>query len=227
MRTKETTVYQFDELSDRAKERARDWYRNASANDFSDYQAESVLEDAARMADLLGINLRTRTVQLMGGGTRQEPQIYYSGFWSQGDGACFVGTYAYRKGSVKAIASEAPAEWKDQQTGEVKRDESNAKLNRIAQELQALQSQYFYRLTANVAHTGRYSHEHSTTIEVYNGENEADEQTSEALADLLRDFMRWIYRALEAEYEYQNSDETIDENIRANEYEFDEDGNRE
>ena len=32
-RIKQTTVYQFDELSDAAKEKARDWYREASADD--------------------------------------------------------------------------------------------------------------------------------------------------------------------------------------------------
>lgn len=38
--------------------------------------------------------------------------------------------------------------------------------------------------------------------------------------------MRWIYRALEAEYEYQDSDGQVDETIKANEYEFEEDGSR-
>ena len=33
MRIKETKVYQFDELSDKAKEKARDWWREASAGD--------------------------------------------------------------------------------------------------------------------------------------------------------------------------------------------------
>ena len=28
-----TTVYEFHELSDKAKEKARDWYRKASSND--------------------------------------------------------------------------------------------------------------------------------------------------------------------------------------------------
>jgi hypothetical protein len=38
--------------------------------------------------------------------------------------------------------------------------------------------------------------------------------------------MRWIYRQLEREYDYQNADAQVDENIRANEYEFYEDGKR-
>ena len=31
-RTVESTVYRFDELSDTAKERARDWWRNCAEN---------------------------------------------------------------------------------------------------------------------------------------------------------------------------------------------------
>lgn len=222
-RTKEQTVYQFDELSDRAKERARDWFRQLAAESFTD-DTDSVIEDAARMADLLGINLRTRTVKLMGGGTRQEPQVYWSGFSSQGDGACFEGDYHYRKGSAAAISAEAPATDR-----EGKEQKQNAELNRIARELADLQRKYFYQLSASVRHTGRYSHEHSTEIEVYDrsGNELANETDAEAVRDLLRDFMRWIYRQLEAEYEYRLSDECVDESIKANEYEFDEDGNRE
>jgi hypothetical protein len=40
----------------------------------------------------------------------------------------------------------------------------------------------------------------------------------------MRDFADWIYRQLESEYDYANSDESVDENILCNEYEFDENG---
>ena len=50
------------------------------------------------------------------------------------------------------------------------------------------------------------------------GEAEDEVQT------LLRDFADWIYARLEEEYEYRTSDEQVEESIRANEYEFDEDG---
>ena len=106
--TKTTTVFEFDELNERAKDRAREWFRDGS--DFVDFGADSVLEDAARIADIIGINLRQRPVRLMGGGTRNEPDVY----WEVGDrneGASFSGSYAFSKGSVKALAAEAPAEY--------------------------------------------------------------------------------------------------------------------
>jgi len=222
--TTSKTVYQFDELSDRAKERARDWYRQGMET--SDY-AESVIEDAARMADLLGINLRGRVARLLGGGTRMEPEVYWSGFSHQGQGACFVGSYHYRKGSARAIAAEAPSDWTDRETGKRIENKSNAELNRIAAELADLQRAHFYRLSANVSpRGGNDCHEMSVSIDVFDGENDADDETADAMRELLRDFMRWIYRSLESEYEYQMSDAQVDESLRANEYEFDEDGDR-
>ena len=106
MRVVETNVFQYDELDDRAKERAREWYSRHVFEDSCDW--EFVYEDAAEVADILGIDLRQRRVQLMGGGHRYEPSIYFSGFWSQGDGACFEGTYRYAKGATKKIREYAP-----------------------------------------------------------------------------------------------------------------------
>ncbi|MBJ6915417.1 antitoxin of toxin-antitoxin stability system, partial [Vibrio cholerae] len=82
----ETTVYRLDELSDAAKDKARAWYREGGF-DYDWY--DSVYEDFQQIAEILGIRFKTRTVRLMGGGTRQEPRIAFTGFWSQGDGASF------------------------------------------------------------------------------------------------------------------------------------------
>ena len=100
-----TTVYQFPELSDAAKEKARIWYRAAAFhNDWWD----AVYDDFERICDILGVSLKTRSVRLMDGGTRQKPCIWFSGFSSQGDGACFEATVAYAKGSTREIRAYAP-----------------------------------------------------------------------------------------------------------------------
>jgi hypothetical protein len=44
------------------------------------------------------------------------------------------------------------------------------------------------------------------------------------LEDTVRDLCRQIYRDLEKEYEYLTSDEAVEETLDANEYEFDEEG---
>jgi len=91
-----------------------------------------------------------------------------------------------------------------------------------------VQRRNFYRLMASVKHHGHYNHENCTEIEVFDRENNYRNLNDDdyTVRESLRDFMRWIYRALEKEYEYQMSDEAVDENIRCNEYEFDWDGNR-
>jgi hypothetical protein len=202
-RTIEKTVFKFDELSDRAKDNAREWWRGVEVRD---YDPESIYEDAAECGAILGIDMRQRRVQLMGGGTRYAPAIYYSGFSSQGDGACYESTYSYAKGAAKKIRKHAP---------------DDKELHRIADELQTLQRRNFYRLTASTRHRGHYYHSGCMSVDV-DGAN--DSEAEESLTQLLRDLADWIYKQLESEYDWRLSDENVDESIRINEYEFDEEG---
>jgi hypothetical protein len=96
-----TTVYQFPELSDAAKERALSWYRELGPHD--DWWG-AVYEDFERVCEILGIRLKTTPVRLMGGGTRAKPCIWFSGFCSQGDGACFEGYWSHAKGAAAPLA---------------------------------------------------------------------------------------------------------------------------
>lgn len=60
MRTKTIKLYQFDELSDEAKEKARDWYREVGF-DYEWY--DSTYEDAARVGLVIkGFDLYSRTI---------------------------------------------------------------------------------------------------------------------------------------------------------------------
>lgn len=209
MRTEviEKTIYKYDELSDAAKEKAREWWVRCDDGDVS-----AVYEDAARMGALMGIDLFTRPVKLMGGGTRYDPCIYYSGFWSQGDGACFEGTYRYQKGGAKAVEEECGGQDKE--------------LIRIAQGLQDVQRKNFYRLRASTVQCGHYQHSGCMSVSVEDCENLYRDlgDAEDTVTQLLRDFADWIYARLEAEYDYRTSDAVVEENIRANEYEFDEHG---
>ena len=194
MRTETTTrtLYTFDELSEEAKEKAiiRLYGLNVDGNDWHD----AVYEDAKEIGKLIGIEIS---------------KIYFSGFSSQSDGACFEGHYAYAKGSVKAVKDYAP------------KDET---LHGIAENLQHIQVGAFFHLYANVKQRGHYMHENFTEIDVGNDYQDVTESQEEYIKTTLRDFMRWIYRQLEKEYEYLTSEEAIIESIKANEYEFTEDG---
>lgn len=48
----------------------------------------------------------------------------------------------------------------------------------------------------------------------------------ETVIEALRDLARWLYRQLEAEYEYLASDAAVDEAIAASEYTFTDYGRR-
>lgn len=206
------TVYNFDELDDKAKEKAREWWREAIAGD--NFWSESVIEDANTIAKILGIEFdgRSRT-SMSGKPLSPEPKIYWSGFCSQGDGACFEGRYSYAKGCAKAIREYAP---------------KDAELHRIADQLTAIQKEYFYAIQATMKHRGHYYHsgcmEFTVTAERDNlkplGDNE------DAIVQLMRDFADWIYKQLEAEYDYRNADEYVDEAIKVNDYEFTKEGKR-
>lgn len=194
------TLYTFDELSEEAKEKAISDNRDINVGD--DYWYECIYEDAKTIASLMGITIE---------------RIYFRGFWSQGDGACFEGYYSYEKGGVKKVKEHAP---KDEE------------LHRIAKELQNIQKRYFYGIHAKVRQSGHYMHERCTNFTIEFNEHPNGgywENTIEAeneLAETLRDFMKWIYKALEAEYNYQTSDEQIAEYLEGNQIEFLEDGSQ-
>jgi hypothetical protein len=207
----ETIVFHLGELSEKARETARAWYRDAAAWD--DWH-ECVFEDFEATCAILGVRSTTRSVPLFGGGTRQKPSIWFSGFASQGDGACFEGAYRFATGARKAIRVHAP---------------EDSELHRIADGLQAIQRRNFYQLRADVRQRGRGCHEYSMSIAVERDSPTNQTTTADAedaVAELLRDLARWLYRQLEREYEYQTSDEMTDEAILANEYTFTGDGRR-
>ena len=207
----ETTVYRLDELSDAAKDNARAWYREGGF-DYDWYAF--VFEDFQRIAEILGIRLKTRAARLYGGGTRQEPQISFTGFWSQGDGASYQALYAFRKNATREIRGYAP---------------KDTRLHAIADDLQVAQRRNFYQLRADVSHRGHYYHEYCMAISVERDSPTWQDMTDDAeevVTEALRDLARWLYRQLEQEYDHLSSDEAVDETIAANEYTFTEAGRR-
>jgi len=213
-------VYQFDELSDTAKEKARDWWRTClDENDFN-----YVIEDAVAMAALLGIEIASRSWTNRHGYSGSTPKIYWSGFCCQGDGARFEGSYRYKKGAPDSIKAETSA------GREYDASKGDRKLLRIAQGLQDVQRMAFYSLTASIGagyDANYYSHSGTMSVGVERSdEREVTEDQEQEIRQLMKEFADWIYDQLEQENDYLNSDEAIDEAIRINEYEFYEDGSR-
>lgn len=238
MKTITLNLYEFDELSDAAKEKAREWYRRASEGD--DFYSECVIDEAVEQGQLLGIEFKTDAVRLHGGGARQKPCIWWSGFSSQGDGACFEGTWRARDVKADKVADgwgEGPP------TTEIKR--IAAVFADIAKK--------FPHSSFTVTHRGHYNHENCTEFSFESGADDCDPDQldryrsaeddpedpdsmprdrmaqdfpEDLLKENAKDFMRWIYRRLEEAYTCEQSNECVDENIGANEYTFTEDGKR-
>lgn len=193
--TLEQAVFKYDELDDAAKATAREWFREAGADE--QWWSESTIEDAKQIGPLLGFDV---------------DNIYFSGFWSQGDGACFEGTYRYKADAVEALKGYAP---------------QDKVLLGIAEALVSGCKDIDY---AQIKHRGHYYHENSMDVSVDYREGLPEDADVSGQYDVLNEcvsgFAKWIYRRLEEEYEYINSDEQVEEAIRANEYDFDAEGHR-
>mgnify|MGYP000384988725 CR=1 FL=1 len=211
MRTIITKIYKYEELTDQAKEKARDWYREGNL-DYDWY--EYCFEWFGQISKCVGVTLDDHPVKLMNGKTGYEPAIYFSGFSSQGDGASFKGRYAYQKGWKKKLAGET----------------TDQELFNIGETLASIQKKHNYLLVCRIDRSGsnHYCHEHTmgvNDIERSDGKEIKDTTgLEEDLTECFRDMARWLYLTLEKEYDYLNSDEAVDESIVSNGYEFEEDG---
>ena len=210
-RTVETVVYELAELSGAARERARAWYRDTCmGHDWHEF----VYEDFQTVCGLLGVTLNARPVPLMGGGTREQPQVFFRGFSSQGDGASFNGSYRYARGAGSAIRGYAPRD---------------TELHAIAEALRDVQRRNFYQLAADIRQRGFYCHEYTMAVAVERTSPAGQAMTDDAediVTEAMRDLARWLYRNLQREYEYLTSDAAVDETVEANDWTFTADGRR-
>lgn len=228
MRTIETTVYTFDELSDSAKQKALDADRN---RDVDHNWWEWTYEDFISQAALKGYAIEAK-------------DIHFTGFWSQGDGACFSGTV--RKTSEETIAL-LPCDL----AAKIKL--INSKLRLLGEEPRINDLEQEFKLTTS----GRYSHSNTMDISTatYFGQwtrckpdtctccpewpslcdelealyelvdNEFN-SVREAVLEEARGLADDLYKSLEQEHKYLTSDEHIAEYLRGEEAEFTEDGRR-
>lgn len=203
----EKTEFKFEELSERAKDKAREEY---TSGDYPGYDWwDDVYEDAVRIGQMIGIEIGATTHVSTKGRNYTTTNIWFCGFGSQGEGACFDGDYRYAPNAAKHIDQETNDE-------ELLRIAKELTLMQVTQRLQGLE--YF---TA-VIHAERNN---SIRTEIRDwGVDEVGEPDEEAFAQLMEDFASWIYKQLEAENDYLYSDEYVDERLSENDCLFDEDG---
>lgn len=156
MRTETVNIYKFAELSDAAKEKARDWFKGAGQYD--QWWSE-VYNNAKTIGALVGFEI---------------DDIGFSGFWSQGDGAHFVGSLGYVKGAVKSVKALYPG------------DET---LIKIIEQWQAIQKQNGYKVTGTVKHSGHYQHSGCTSFDIEKNGNYPDDDLEASVKACARSFM--------------------------------------
>lgn len=176
-------------------------------------------DDFKRVCEILGIEVDAR-----------EPS--FRGFWSQGDGASWTGTYraqglGYAGLEPLPTYDLAPAKMREYAP-------EDEELHRIADEL-CLLGRIYHPVYAKIErpYGSHYVHSHTmyvTQWEYYDEEleeedvdTEIEHHIEETLIALFRDLADWLYKNLEREHDHLTSDEAVIETLEANEIEEDED----
>lgn len=204
MRTETTTrtLYLLHELPEDVQQKACEKFNEHGLD--HDWW-EDTYSDFETICEIIGVDIGRRQ-----NSKGSEPKIYFSGFWSQGDGASFFGRYRYAKDSKKKIREHAP---------------QDTELHRIADALFDIQKAHSYTLAAEITSLGsNYSHSNTMSVESYHETKEITSETYKEVQRLLRSLADWLYKGLQAEHEYLTSFESFKEQCEANEYEFTEDG---
>jgi len=194
MRTEERAIYLYAELSERAQEKARDWYR-AKSNCF---EANYITSEAKEFAAIMGI---------------RHPQIYWRVAYGKGNGACIVGDY-YPPGAdhIHLLRSkDAPKEVIAiaENLAVVQALYENTVYGTISQ------IAHYHSMQFDLG-TDCFDGVAGTRDLTADDEGEVKIQW--------RAFAHWIYMSLDAEYEYTQTDEYVADALIANEYEFTVDG---
>lgn len=199
--------HKFAELNEEAKRTAREKY---ISDDYPhDDWWDSVYEDANRVAKILGFDLEFSR-QLKNGRTVIEIGITFSGFWSQGDGACIAGDYRFSPDAIAEIKDYCD----DDELVDLAKQLTVMQLN------QRLQGCEPFRATIKAA--GNYN---NVSIDIYDyGIDEIGEPDESMFKEIVNNFNSWIYKSLEKEYDYLTSDKYVDERLEEDDKDFDSTG---
>jgi hypothetical protein len=215
-KTIEVEVFKYDELSDSAKQKARDWYIEGMDYEWWEGVYESVKEDGYELGFCVD-------------------DIRFSGFWSQGDGASWSGHVDVRQWlETHCKDSIGISAWCQLVQEDV-----------VSKHIQVTQSgRYSHEETmgfANVEDNCAYPDNETMNLpSIFKGMEvrhlfdliHADDtcpyknvdDITTAIAISAKDYAKDIYIRLREEYEYLCSEEMMIDHFECNDYHFDEDG---
>ncbi len=190
--TKQFQIFEFNELTETAQQKAIDNLRDINTD--HDWH-ECTIDDWKDKLNAIGF---------------ENAKISFSGFCSQGDGACFE-FEGNGKGNVKKLIDHLTA------AGETKFRRLRKISDWICVDISrnSFGNHYSHSRTryASVGLDGTSRHHHPRIEKLVNELEESIEKLREDLSDD-------IYSDLEKEHDYLQSDEAIKETIAANGYEF-------
>lgn len=207
METIQLDLYGFAELSEKAKEKALREFANI--NVFDDWYTFTV-EDFKIVCETICITVDTT-------------KTYFRGFYSQGDGSCFNAKVNIPQ-LVQAIKDQS---WKDY----APMLELDLSLPQADSRIIPLIRKESFDIVPKITGAERwYSIAADLNYYLPNTGHRYDriEAELQKLGDWLQSVAdklnRYLYKSLEAEYEYQTKEETVIEAIEINEYQFTADG---
>ena len=188
MQTVEIQIFKFNELSETAKEKAREWYRRGMEFHFADEYLQTIIE------------------------------------------GCEAFSYSFDRYSID-FDSPSRSEWRAENSG----DESELSGNRLRTYLVnnfwrrfAQPKKYGKRVSritmekTDCPFTGMYADE--VFMDVFRAF--LAKPTSQTFSELIEEAIEAVIHAGAKEWEFQQSNEAVDEEIELNEYDFEEDGTK-
>jgi hypothetical protein len=200
----------YSQLSPSAQERARDWYRENIAIDY-EWWDSTYDHWKAKLAEL-GF---------------ADAEIRFSGFSSQGDGASFTATITREiklPPGLLARLEECRAVRFALSRFAGERREIEASCSITAKIIRDIHSRYVHQHTIDAELSIEYGWDVSDeTIEAIDS---WARETEKSLTEEARDLSTEIYRELESDWDAIQADDYVAEQLLANDYHFDEDGNQ-
>ena len=163
--------YKLADLSGKAAERA---YRKWLQSDPVD--PRPIVDALIAQARIIGITI---------------DRFYYNGFYSQGDGACFDGNYAYNP------------QWREAY-------KHNGELGLIGQRLHDMQAGDGFNITANIKHDSGCGYYHADSVDIDVSGVIAD-AAIEMMENRIKRFMYYCYDALQLDHDSRTSFEAFAE----------------
>jgi hypothetical protein len=185
MRIIETKIFTFEELSDKAKEKAREWWRQCDDYDFGE-----AIDSLKKFADYFGITISDY---------RLDAYAHQS----------------YVRFSKQDLADNVNIDADGHEIDEILS---------VNETLKGLISDDKF-LSGNCPFTGMFWDE-ELLYGIRSQLSSPDSHNKEDLNDCYRQCFENLFSAIQKDYEYQMSDEAVDGNITANDYEFTEEGKR-